>query len=666
MSRNQAKHILFVANLTLCLLFLASLTGNGNAAAGDLDLTFNGKGFTTTNISAKDEAFAVAIQPDGKIVAAGYSTGIGTAKDFTLVRYNSNGTPDINFGTGGKVITQAATGNLNDVINGMALQSDGNIVVAGAADISGGKSDFVVARYISTTGTLDPGFGVGGIVLTSLSTKNDTASAVAIQIDKKILVGGSSDGNFALVRYNPNGTLDTSFNGVGSVTTDFGGNDLAGAMLLQPDGNIVLGGSTNFGATGNNFALARYTTTGALDTTFNSTGKVITNFLAHSNEFIEALALTSDDKIVAAGRVNSNVSDFAIARYTKTGSLDATFGGGAGFLSSSIGSGADEARAVTVIHPSEDILVAGFSDQGATRLNDIALARYKNDGSLNPAFGSSGIVTTTLTATSNDQIYAMALQPDHNIVVAGSSDSGTDLDFAVARYQMPNAPPLLTNISSSGFEDNPILFSPADFNTHFNDADNDPLAKIKVTSLPANGVLKLNNAAVTLNQEILAADLGNLAFHPDLNWNGSTSFNWNGFDGIVFSPIDAAVDITIQPVNDAPSFSKGPDIIVNPPPALHTFTGWATAINPGPSDEASQSVNFIVSNNNNALFEIQPSIDPTGTLTFKTASSQFGIATITVSLKDNGGTANGGVDTSAPQTFSIMQPYQVFLPSIQR
>ncbi len=652
--------------LAVCLALFSLFASGASAAAGDLDPAFNGTGFVSTDIVTKDEALALAIQRDGKIIAAGFSTGIGTAKDFTLVRYNTNGTRDISFGVGGKVITHAVAGNQNDSLSAIALQADGNIVVAGAADVSGGNSDFVVARYISATGSLDPSFGAGGLVISALSSKNDIPSALIIQPDQHILVGGSSDGNFALARYNPNGTPDTTLNGSGFVTTDFGKNDLAHAMLLQPDDKIVLGGETDANPTGTDFALARYTKTGALDPTFGSGGKVTTNFSLHSNEFINALALQTGGEIVAAGRTNSNISDFALARYTSAGLLDATFGGGDGFISTNVGPGDDEATSILLQHTTQDILVAGFSFQGAARLNDFTLARYTNGGGLDLTFGHGGLITTTLQPTTDDLPFAMAAQADHNVVLAGMIDDGANTNFAVARYLMPDNPPELSAGLAAGLEDTPLAFTSASFTSHYSDLDGDALSKVKITALPAHGALQLAGLPAALDQEVPAAELAGLAFVPDPNWNGTTTLRWTASDGLAYAPLDAALDLQFQPVNDPPSFTKGPDVRLRLPQEQQVFSGWASNLSAGPADESGQTLAFLVSDDNAALFSVRPSIAPDGSLSFTPAPGQFGAAIVHVRLQDNGGVDHGGVDTSAEQVFTItLQPFAVFLPEVQ-
>jgi uncharacterized delta-60 repeat protein len=181
------------------------------AAEGDLDTTFDSDGKVTTAIGASDnEAYSVAIQSDGKIVAAGSSKN-GSNYDFALARYNTDGTLDTNFGTGGKVIT--AIGSSTDVAESVAIQSDGKIVAAGFSN-NGSNNDFALVRY-NTNGTLDTTFDSDGKVTTAIGSANDAAYSVAIQSDGKIVAAGfsnnGSNNDFALVRYNTNGSLDTSF-----------------------------------------------------------------------------------------------------------------------------------------------------------------------------------------------------------------------------------------------------------------------------------------------------------------------------------------------------------------------------------------------------------------------------------------------------------------------
>jgi uncharacterized delta-60 repeat protein len=273
---------------------------------GTLDTTFSGNGKATTNFTpGSDGALAVAIQGDGKIVAAGRAGGSGGR--FALARYNTDGTLDTTFSGNGKATTNFTSGP--DFATGVALQVDGKIVAAGGAGGTGGR--FALARY-NTDGTLDSAFSSGGKQMTNFSPGDDFAEGVAIQADGKIVTAGTADvTQFALARYNTNGTLDSTFSGDGMQTTDFtSGPDFALGVAIQGDGKIVTAGTADF----REFALARYTTAGALDTTFGGDGTVTTN-LTPGFEFAEGVALQADGKIVAAGSVGGGGGRFGLVRY---------------------------------------------------------------------------------------------------------------------------------------------------------------------------------------------------------------------------------------------------------------------------------------------------------------------------------------------------------------
>ena len=216
------------------------------AAAGSLDLSFGGDGIVATDFGNRDEHLrAVAVQPDGKIVAAGY-TQEGHSFDFALVRYTADGELDSSFGNGGKVTT--AFGH-HAHIHGMALQPDGKIVACGHTHTYR-NDDFLMARY-NADGSLDDSFGGDGKVALDFNGGFDYCFGTAVQPDGKILVAGTaqvaSTYDFALARYNANGSLDASFGSGGKVTTEFGAsdatqNDQSQALALQPDGKIVVAG----------------------------------------------------------------------------------------------------------------------------------------------------------------------------------------------------------------------------------------------------------------------------------------------------------------------------------------------------------------------------------------------------------------------------------------
>ena len=229
------------------------------AADGDLDTSFGTGGKVVTSFLGQDDFVrSVAIQSDGKIVVAG-ETKNGTYDEFALARYNPDGTLDTSFGnSGGKMITNS--NNNGDHARSVAIQSDGKIVLAGAGDNTG-NDDFALYRY-NTDGSLDSSFGTGGKVFTAVGSGNDFAESVAIQSDGKIVVAGysynGSNDDFALVRYNTDGSLDTSFDSDGKVTTDVGsGSDVANSVAIQSDGKIVAAGNSKNGNY-RDFALVRY------------------------------------------------------------------------------------------------------------------------------------------------------------------------------------------------------------------------------------------------------------------------------------------------------------------------------------------------------------------------------------------------------------------------
>ncbi len=315
---------------TLIGFFLSTAPLPIEAAPGDLDPTFGNGGKVTTDFNiSSEQALATAVQSDGKIVAAGLIFNLQTnTSDFALARYNTNGTLDTSFGAGGKIITDLEYPI--EAAHAVVIQADGKIVAVGTSgEDSAIGFDFTLARY-NTDGSLDTSFGVGGKVRTNIN-REDGAFAAALQPDGKIVVAGSTSNNngdyFALARYNTNGTLDTSFGTGGLVTTDVVSNseEQAYALALQADAKIVVAGVARNAS--EDFALVRYNTNGTLDTSFGAGGKVITDFT--KSERAQAVAIQTDGKILAVGfSYDGETGDFALARYNTNGSLDASFGAG--------------------------------------------------------------------------------------------------------------------------------------------------------------------------------------------------------------------------------------------------------------------------------------------------------------------------------------------------
>src|SRR5262245_36012650 len=307
-----------------------------------------------------------------------------------------------------------------------------------------------------SSGTLDRIFGTAGTVSTDFGGTSAAARAVAVQPDGKIVAAGLAAINgvvdFALARYNRDGTLDASFGTGGIVTTPFdfpGSFDTVTSVVLQPDGKIVMAGSTVINSFAE-FALARFNSDGTLDDGFGTGGMVTTAFTSSISATpsgqvsaeAQSVAVQADGKIVAAGEANvDGGEDFALVRYNSNGTLDATFGTGGKVTTAFLGSaGQAFAFAFSVaIQPDGHIVAAGYFSNNAADASapnfDFALARYNSNGTLDTSFGTGGKVTTDF-AGPDDKATSVAFQPDGKILVAGAAGPYVirGFDFALARY----------------------------------------------------------------------------------------------------------------------------------------------------------------------------------------------------------------------------------------
>ena len=433
----------FAIGSVVIMLLVAWNSQVAQAADGGLDPTFGNGGKVKTDFHrSNDLAHGMALQADGKIVVAGITfIGISaTGGDFAVARYNTDGTLDTSFGVGGKATTDFG---LTDQASSVVVQPDGKIIVAGGTFLSfpaaGGQ--FALARY-NSDGSLDTSFGVGGLVRTSFGSSGCFASTLVLQPDGKIIAGGTNfidlqtNSNFGLVRYNSDGSLDSSFGNGGEVSTEFDGLlDNVSAVLVQPDGKIIAVGAASSSITSFDFALVRYLSNGTIDTTFGSAGKVRTDFGGSNIDMAFATALQPDGKIVAAGTntdaTGSKVT-FAIARYNANGTLDTTFDR-TGRASVDFGSFNQAVRGV-LIQADGKIVTVGFPDDEGSD-SDFLLARLNANGSLDTSFGIGGKVRTSF-GNLNGGANAAVLQADGKIVAAGFQASSTQkgVDIAMARY----------------------------------------------------------------------------------------------------------------------------------------------------------------------------------------------------------------------------------------
>ncbi len=348
---------------------------------GKLDDAFGTGGKVTVVLDDEgDQLTAVTQQPDGKIVAAGARIHDNFQNAFIVARFHPDGSLDQGFGDFGRVVT--TFGDPAAAAQSVILQPDGKIVVAGfsGAGSYSELNDFALVRY-DAAGSLDPTFGSGGKVITHFSGIYNTGSRaadIALQYDGKLIVVGAykneaTPREFAMARYLEDGALDLSFGVQGKVTTSFGAGDSpATSIVLQPGDKIVLAGMFQAGHHDHDFALARYDRSGALDGTFGVGGRVVSDLFGGSDDIAYDLTIQMDGKLIAAGRTGQYPHfQFGLARYEWSGILDPTFGL-SGAVATSFGGFSSQGYAAD-LQPDGKLLVTGYMNNAST---DIVLARY--------------------------------------------------------------------------------------------------------------------------------------------------------------------------------------------------------------------------------------------------------------------------------------------------
>jgi len=367
------------------------------------------------------------------------------------------GALDTSFGAGNGRVSSLPIGSLGDVAKAIVVQSDGKIVLAGTCTV-GASYDFCVAR-LNADGSLDAAFdgpsGVGnGKFLLPIGPDADDATVAALQPDGKIIVAGNCyDGvntRFCAARLNPNGSLDSSFNGPAGngagkfllPTIGSAGSDVPTAMILQPDGRIVLIGNCPNGSI-SFFCAMRLASDGSLDATFNGpsgngAGKFQLPTIGTLRDYAQAATLQADGKIVIAGYCDgASNRDFCVARLNRSGTLDSSFigpsGSAAGKFVQPVGSGSDEAASV-LLQADGKIVVAGTCTAST---GQFCAARFNDDGSLDttfvgPAGNGAGKIVLVAAATS-DSARDVAMQSDGKLILAGTCDNGGAIYFCFKR-----------------------------------------------------------------------------------------------------------------------------------------------------------------------------------------------------------------------------------------
>jgi uncharacterized delta-60 repeat protein len=445
------------------LVVLAGLLAAGAANAtvpGELDPSFGIGGKVQTPFGPESYAGGVAVQSDGKILVVGTPEA---SEGFSVARLLSNGSPDPSWGEGGVVTTPLGKfASAFDVL----VQPDGKIVVVGEAPGSKNE-DFAIVRYLSN-GKLDPGFGEGGIVILPVGTEGDQGRVVAIGPGGRIAVVGISDlpsfrNAVGVAMLESNGNPEAAFAGDGTtlVQTESGEDDRGEGVDFQSDGKIVIADSTGAGI-GDGFTLIRLGLDGKPDPSFGGDGIVETPIPGEGGVEegrISDVLVQPDGKIVgggygvdSVGAAMETVIKFEVIRYLSNGELDPSFGSG-GRVGQRLPSPYSFGRKLA-LDAKGRLILGGTYDANPAPLEEDeapALMRFNPNGSLDPSFGSGGIVVGKLGAgIEEESIEGLALQPDGKIVASGSlyaepgGGSGVVSRY-IADFPAPPAPPKKTD-----------------------------------------------------------------------------------------------------------------------------------------------------------------------------------------------------------------------------
>lgn len=430
-------------NTLLAMLATAGLllptTGRLWAADGDLDLTFDGDGQASVQVSAgfDDVVQDLILLPDGSALLAGLMHYSATDTDFAITRLTPSGSLDRQFGNNGHTtVAFDLGGQLKDFAMAVARQSDGKLVVAGYVEVGPPNNyDFAVTRLLANGG-LDTGFGNAGRVTVAFDlggTNFDAVDDVLIQADGKIVVLGTAarsgdDKDIVAVRLLPSGAIDTSFGFQGKTVAyfDLGGSnrDQAEAALLQTDGKILVAGTVERSNLNFDFVVTRWLANGLVDTSFGNQGKTIVPFDrgGSDQDFARAMAFDRFGNILVSGHSSDATGpDFAVARLLPNGSLDSSFStGGKLTIGLGLGIGHEQAYAVAAA-PNGQIILAGTAWISSTDA-DFATVRLNHNGTLDSRFGNNGraMVAFDIAGDKTDRLRAMAIGLDGGITLAGS------------------------------------------------------------------------------------------------------------------------------------------------------------------------------------------------------------------------------------------------------
>ncbi|MBU0475615.1 MAG: T9SS type A sorting domain-containing protein [Bacteroidetes bacterium] len=425
-------------SLRKSLILLVVLPSIFFSQDGTLDTSFDTDGKVTTSVSSShDYGKGVAIQSDGKIIVVGYAPASGSTDNIAVIRFNVNGSLDTDFGIDGIVTT--GIGSTDTRGESVVIQPDGKIIVVGS-HYNGSNSDFAVVRY-NVDGSLDNGFGTNGTTTMDFDGNTDIARSVTLQDNGRIVVAGetyrySSRYDFGVARFYSDGTIDPYFSTDGKLATDVGGlDDKARSVIIKSGYILVAGESYNTETSNYDFAVVSYNSGGTETITFDA----LENSINTKHEYGRAIASDGNGKIVVAGystNADNSNEQFAVIRYNTIydRTIDDTFGTN-GIVRTTIG---DNARGQSLaIQADGKMVVAGYTTTSGN--DDFAIVRYNTDGTLDNTFGANGIAIVEF-GTNDDEGFGLALQSDGKIVVSGRSVQSVHYDFAVLRFTGSSGP----------------------------------------------------------------------------------------------------------------------------------------------------------------------------------------------------------------------------------
>jgi len=400
---------------------IARYLANGNV---DNNYGTNGKIITGLAFFINDGNNLI-VQPDGKIVIAAVKINLNAPETIGIERYTADGIPDSSFGTNGQVVM--TFGSASSWPSSIALKPDGKFVISGRYSATS-SSQIAVAQY-NTDGTLDTSFDTDGKVIASFGTGTSAvARQLSISAAGKIKIAGIVGSNFALLQYNANGSLDTSFDGDGRILTPLTANEQfyqTNSIVMQPDGKYLLIINPQSLSPSSNFLIRRYNADGTMDTSFGTSGTVQTTFDTGLNE-AKAAAVLPNGEIVVAGQaqpLDLGYTDFAVAQYNSNGMADVSFNTD-GKVTTAFEKGNDLLSHLLVL-PNDELITIGTTEHGQRNTSffkDIVLSKYHSDGSLDTAFGNFGKVLSVFENNLN-QVATASLQPDGKIILGNTYSS---------------------------------------------------------------------------------------------------------------------------------------------------------------------------------------------------------------------------------------------------